>query len=85
MADIAGLATDVAALTAAVANIPAPGTPPAVSVLSATDQASLDASDAAVQAATSAVSTAFPAPAAPAAADAAPAAADTSGDVTPAA
>lgn len=63
MATIAGLATDVAALTTAVAQIPAPGTPPAVSVLSADDQTSLDASDASVQAATAAVSAAFPAPA----------------------
>lgn len=68
MADIAGLAVDVAALTAAVGNVPAPGTPPAVSTLSATDQASLDASAAAVQAATTTVSAAFPPPPAPAAA-----------------
>ena len=86
MADIAGLATDVEALTTAVANIPAPGSPPTVSVLTADDQNSLDTSDAAVQAATAAVTAAFPAPAAPPAADAAaPAAADTSGDTTPAA
>lgn len=49
MADIAQLATDVAALTAAVANLPTG------SNLTADDQASLDASDAAVQAATTAL------------------------------
>ncbi len=63
MAAISDLANDVAALTAAVAKLPAPG----VTSINAADQASLDASDAAVQAATAAVVALEPAAPAPAA------------------
>ena len=58
MASIADLSTDVAALTAAVGNLPAPG----VTSINAADQATLDAADAAVQAATASVAALAPAP-----------------------
>ena len=62
MAAISDLVTDVAALTAAVGNLPAPG----VTSINAADQASLDAASADVQAATAAVVALEPAAPAPA-------------------
>lgn len=62
MATIADLATDVQALTAAVAALPASGS---TTTLTADDQASLDSSAAAVQAATASLTAlTTPAPAA---------------------
>jgi outer membrane murein-binding lipoprotein Lpp len=59
MASISDLSTDVAALSAAVAKLPAPG----VTSINAADQASLDQAAADVQTATAAVTALEPAPA----------------------